>query len=157
MQQLTWRRPGHCSPCPSNSLSWPFRQFTPSSDSQAPFSGIPCFPGIVVGGGASAGVHSWRHSCTRAPDAPHAWGKAPHQTEEGNSCRQPARPRLSPAEASPDLALSVLQGLFAETNTISNFSTLATSALGYKETCHNKMIIISLKCVNWESIMHIIF
>lgn len=47
----------------------------PSPSSHASFSGIFCSPGVVVGGGESAGVRSWRHSCTTAPDAPHAWGK----------------------------------------------------------------------------------
>lgn len=41
-------------------------------------------------------------------------GVKPHQTVEGNSCRQPARPSPEP---NPKLAVSILQGLFRETNT----------------------------------------
>lgn len=100
-RQLIWLCSGPCSPAlpiPSLGLSvCPH----PVLRSHAPFSGIFCSPGVVVGGGESAGVRSWRHSCTTAPDAPHAWGKALYQTVEGNSCRQPARPSLawpSPAD-----------------------------------------------------------
>lgn len=100
---LMWLCSGPCSPAlpiPSLGLSvCPH----PSLSSHAPFPGIFCSPGVVVGGGESAGVRSWRHSCTTAPDSPHAWGKALTKPWRGNSCRQPARPSLalpSPAEAS---------------------------------------------------------
>lgn len=94
-RQLIWLRSGPCLPAlltPSFGLSvCPH----PAPRSHAPFSGIFCSLGVVVGGGESAGVRSWRHSCTTAPDAPHAWGKALYQTVEGNSCRQPASPSLA--------------------------------------------------------------
>lgn len=56
-------------------LAFPSVHTRPPS-SHASLSGIFCSPDVVVGGGESAGVRSWRHSCTTAPDAPHAWGKA---------------------------------------------------------------------------------
>lgn len=49
--------------------------------------------------GESAGVRSWRHSCTTAPDAPHVWGKA--LTKPGRGTAVDGQPGLpGPAEAS---------------------------------------------------------
>lgn len=63
-----------------------------ASCSHAPFFVISCFPDVVVGGGESAGVPSWRHSCTTAPDTSRASGKAFTKTERGTAVRRQPDP-----------------------------------------------------------------
>lgn len=130
--------------CPSNSLSLPFPSVhTRPPSSHAPFSGNSLFSGRRGGWRESAGVRSWRHSCTTAPDAPHAWGKALTKPWRGNSCRQPARPSLALSPAPSPAQTSLLVSCRASSEKLilqSNFSTSATYGSSYKQTCQNNSV-----------------
>lgn len=123
---LVWLCSGSCSsalPVPSLSLSVCPHSALSSHD---PFSGIFCSPGIVVGGGESAGVLNWMHSCTTTPDTPDAWGKAltkPWRGTAVDSQPDPAQPGpglLRPADPKPNFTVSFLQKINSSPFCVSN-------------------------------------
>lgn len=66
----------------------------------SPFSGI-LFLADMVGGVENAGVHSWRHSCLTAPDAPQTRCKALTKQWKGTAVDNQADPAYLDGAPSP--------------------------------------------------------